>query len=410
MDILSFLKEKKNEVSLTAHPYTNKDNDFKYIYCFGLGIMACGHMKSINETKEVFNSIQNSIDLPQEYRNNVIIDINNNFENRLDELLHTLNSKERQYTFISDLLRLSAQSLWSQQFCDGIIETFMSIFKLTQGEREFLTDFMDAASKESNELAKKVYNSFVNNGYTINYKILKYISGNFILEDNFNNITLERGESLTLDKPTTINGDILITQGSTLIIDGADIKIKGSIRIDGGRLRIKKAFITVIDCKLKSFITINNVSVVKIENLTLDCSFKCGFIHQYNGYLYISNSQLLHSKLNKGIIFTGNKIFMENSSLEDCLNGGIQLSYESKLNIVNCRFYNCEAEQGGAIYSESMYDCIITNTIFKNCRAKYLGGAIYFSHKKYGQEIISCEFIKCVPQDSAVFNEYILKE
>ena len=43
------------------HPYWKKDPEFKYTYCFGLGVMSMGHMKSIMETQDFFEELMRSI-------------------------------------------------------------------------------------------------------------------------------------------------------------------------------------------------------------------------------------------------------------------------------------------------------------------------------------------------------------
>ena len=39
------------------HPFWKKNALFQYTYCFGLGVMSMGHMKSIMETQDFFEDI-----------------------------------------------------------------------------------------------------------------------------------------------------------------------------------------------------------------------------------------------------------------------------------------------------------------------------------------------------------------
>ena len=96
---------------------------------------------------------------------------------------------------------------------------------------------------------------------------------------------------------------------------------------------------------------------------------------------------------------------MNGTTLTDCVNSGVRIKDEGKLIVDDCEFVNCIAEHGGAIYTNSLSDSIITNCRFDNCQGKYLGGAIYFEYEKFGQEIYRCEYNNCTPEDSIVFNE-----
>ncbi len=68
------------------HPFWKRDLDFKYIYCFGLGVMSMGHMKSITETQDFFDDLLENIALPGNLRQQNLVDINNYFETRIEEV------------------------------------------------------------------------------------------------------------------------------------------------------------------------------------------------------------------------------------------------------------------------------------------------------------------------------------
>ena len=69
--------------------------------------------------------------------------------------------------------------------------------------------------------------------------------------------------------------------------------------------------------------------------------------------------------------------------------------------IEDCRFADCFCEQGGAFYGASSAPVTITGCEFERCRAKYLGDAIYFTYKRYGQEVSDCYFDE---MERALFN------
>lgn len=406
MEFIDFFRDKSVEKNKIVHPFVDTNYTFKYLYCFGLGVLACGHMKAITELKQAFHMILENIQLSEQYQERIMIDINNNFDYKINHVFEILDTKEKQYIFAADLYFLSSMSLWSQSYCEKVIEIYMNIFQLSKEERRFFEQFVTASKKNNLEQARSIYNEFVKNGYSINYKLLKYMCNNFILEERYGDMVLEKGEVLLIDKPTTIVGDILVRNGSSLTIDGGELRIGGNILVDGGRILIKHAKINVASSSYQSFIKVTNTALVLIEDSIIDCNFNCSIIEQEMGNLIIRDSKLLHCKMSYGIEFKGQTVTITNTNIEDCISGGIRVLGDSVLNIEHCGFYNCESDHGGAIYFDSMYDARIKNTIFKNCRAKYIGGAVYFTNKKYGQDINNCETVQCIPEENVIFNYF----
>ena len=78
------------------HPYWKKDPEFKYTYCFGLGVMSMGHMKSIMETQDFFEELMRSIDLAKEREQQIFFDLNNHFDEWVDHVFGMLQGKEEQ--------------------------------------------------------------------------------------------------------------------------------------------------------------------------------------------------------------------------------------------------------------------------------------------------------------------------
>lgn len=406
MDILGFLKEKKGESIIDAHPFAYYNHAFKYLYCFGLGVLACGHMKAMTETKRVFDEILENIKLHPNDRDRIVIDINNNFDYKITEVFKILDTKEKQYMFTVDLLKLSSATLWAQVYSENVTNIFMSVFQLAQIERKFLEDFLYASRKKNLKESKRFYHEFIKAGYQVEYSLLKYMYPDFQIEETYYDLILEKGESLTIDKPTLIHGKLVVRNGSSLCINGADVRLEGSIHVEEGRITIKKSNFFVKDISQPFLFNIKDCALVKIEDSIIDCNMKCGMLRQENGILIINNSKIIQTKVERAIVFSGKSFIMNGTKVEDAYSGGIQTLDKTLVNIDDCRFNHCEAEHGGAIYFNSLSDTRISNCNFKNCVAKYIAGAVYFTSKKYGQTLYSCEFENCIPKDSVVFNDY----
>lgn len=60
-DILGYLKKRQSELEKVSHPMVRYDDSFRYLYAFGLGVMALGNMKAMKRTSGVFRVIISKI-------------------------------------------------------------------------------------------------------------------------------------------------------------------------------------------------------------------------------------------------------------------------------------------------------------------------------------------------------------
>lgn len=408
LNLLKILNEKKDEEDrdIKVHPLAYKNHAFKYLYCFGLGVLAMGNMKAITETKQHFDNLLENIMLNPNYKDKIIIDINNYFDYKIDDVFEILDTKEKQYTFTADLFKLSCATLWAQEYCDKVTDIYMSVFGFSNEERRFFYDFMHAAYKYNIKLASRLYSDFEAKGYSVSYKLLKYMCGGFQLKEKYQDIILNNGMKRIIDKPTQIHGNILVCNGSSLVIEGADIKISGSVTVDGGRIRIHNSNIQVEECDNLFLLQVKNSALVSVEDSTVECNLKCAFLKQEQGYLTINNTKILHTANARSVDFSGKEFTINGSEFSDSMAGSIILTKEAAMQIDDCRFFHCEEENGGAIYADTLYDVSISNCTFRSCHSKYLGGAVYFAYKKYNQVVYASDFIKCTPADSIILNAY----
>lgn len=403
MDVLGYLKSRQNELERIEHPFSKKNVTFRYAYAYGIAVMALGNMKAITELQDRFDFFLECISLPKEQRDKLQGDINNFFEFRLSDTIKCLKTKEMQYCFFADLYKLSEYALWSKEYCEKIIENYQQIFHTTQMEILFFEQFNQAAVKKQLVKAQELYAEFRKNGYDISYSILQYFYKDFFMEDYYENLTVELGKTVVLDKPTVIAGDIRVERGGSLLIDGAQLKVKGAVFVDGGRIRIRSSKIEVVQCQKEVFLTIRNAAVTKILNSTINCNFQCGFLSQDSGSLFIDETEFVKSRDSRMIEFSGNSGKIMHCSFAEGEDGFVKVSKSAQMEIEQCDFYAAKADYGGAFFSDSIDNVIISQSAFRSCDAKYLGAAIYFQHQKLGQFVKDCICKNCQPQDSAVF-------
>lgn len=406
MDILEYLKKRQSELEYKSHPMADKDEGFKYLYCYGLGVMAVGNLKAITELQSCFEATLDSMCISQKSRNHIIVDINNYFDFRIADFFKKINSKETQYCFMTDIYRLYRLSIWSQEYCRGILDNYSKVFRFSDAECRFFENFNKAAMEKNIGAAVKYYREFQAEGYDISYKILVYFFPEFNMEEHYNSIDIQSGQTVTFDKPVYIDGDITIERGGSLLINGADVNMKGSIKTDGGRVRLNEARIKVETCEKPYWMYFKETAVANIENSFIDCGKNCGFLKQDAGRLIITGSEVRNTAVDRAINFSGLSFLIKNTRFYNNDSGAVALSGSAKMVIEHCSFNDTSADYGGAIQSESIGNVKIKNCSFNRCRAAYLGSAIYFKYQKFGQFVSSCEYNMCVPQGAEIFNVY----
>lgn len=406
MDVLGYLKNRQNELERVNHPLSGRSVGFRYLYSFGVGILALGNMKSITELQERYEYFLECIALPREQREKILPDLNNRFEFRLSECMKVLRTKEVQYCFLADLYQLYNLAVWSLEYCRKVIENFFQIFHMSENEIAFFESFNRAALQYNLQEAQRVYREFQREGFDVSYEMLQYFYPGFEEQDTYGDVEVALGKTLVIDKPTQIQGDIRVVRGGSLLFCGADVKMSGSIFVDGGRIQILNTRLQIEKCDAPVFLSIKDAAVVRIENSAIDCGFCCGFLRQNSGRLFIEESEFSHSQGKRMISFSGIDTRILRSSFIQGKQGFLKLSGSARLDMKQCDFLDCYEEYGGSIFSDSIDNVAIRECSFRNCRAKYLGAAIYFKYQKLGQTVRDCVCSSCTPEDGQVFNAY----
>lgn len=386
------------------HPFWKKEHSFKYIYCFGLGVMSMGHMKSITETQDFFNELLEAIALPEEDRQQIFYDLNNHFEQWIDKVFAVIRSKEEQYCFTLDLYSVLRLTAWAKEYCSQVLEDYLQIFQFSTAERQFFEEFYQAARQKSISRAVEAYQRLAENGYSIRYDFLTWFYPEFYMEDSYAGIHVLSGETVVLDHPSAIRGNVEVEKGGSLLIYGASLRMEGSILVRGGRLQIDHGEIQLLDCPSSFWLQMEETSVVTIIDTTIDCQYHCGVLRQSSGRLLVEDSWFQRTEGARALHFSGKSIVVRHTHFHQGRDGMIGLEGTPHAVIERCDFQNCYAEYGGAIYSDTIHDVQVEHCTFRECKAKYLGAAVYFKNQKLGQWVEECKCVDCVPQEEPFFN------
>lgn len=166
MDVLAYLKQRQNELEKKRHPLSDRDSSFRYLYAFGVSVMAMGDMKAITELQDRFQFFLECLSIPAEQREQLMTDINDHFEYRLSECIQILKTKEIQYCFFCDLYHLMQNVVWAESYCKKVLRNYFDIFHMSEHEIAFFEQFSKVAMQKDLNRAKELYHEFLKEGST----------------------------------------------------------------------------------------------------------------------------------------------------------------------------------------------------------------------------------------------------
>jgi hypothetical protein len=363
-----------------------------------------GHMKSITETQNYFEDLLELIALPEDDRQQIFFDLNNHFEQWIDKVFATIRSKEEQYCFTLDLYSILKRTSWAKEYCTQVLEDYLQVFQFSVNEKKFFNDFYYAMRRNRLEDAVEAYRQLLLDGYPIRYDFLTWFYPDFYLEEHYNGIKVAAGETVVLDHPTVIQGNINVEKGGSLLIYGADIRMDGSVYVRGGRFQIDHGEIRIEGCQTPFWLQLEETTVVTIIDATIDCQYHCGVLCQTSGRLLVEDSTVLKTSQSRAIHFSGKAMKVSHSQFRQTRDGAICMEGIPSARVEVCSFQDSYGEYGGAVYSDTIHNVRVSQCTFRRCQAKYLGAAVYFKNQKLGQQIIECKCEDVTPRDDPFFN------
>lgn len=409
MDLLETLQQKREVNRRRMHPLYSLSLNERYIYCFGLAILAKGNIKTIKELSQPFAQICSMLDISKASAEEMIVDINNHFEPTLDRLIQLLSIEQRMYScFLIDMLKLKMKSEWGSWYCEEVIRQFCYILKLPDETAHFFEEFLlEAAFGDSNR-AHQLVKEYEQAGHTIDYELLCYMNQEYQKQDKYQNMLLDKGGRVRIECPTRVEQDIVVKNGTKLYISNTRVEIGGRLIIEDGQVEICNATLEAVGKKreMHSLLLVRQVHSLKLKEVTINCNKLCYGIWQEEGTLILDQAVVCQSVGEYGVLFDGECLFCTNSTFHDCLHGGIHIRQNADVDIIKTHFINCSAEHGGAIHSSTKGRAVIRECYFRQCTARYLGADVYFKYKRYGQVVQECYFEDEEPDKNHLFNVY----
>lgn len=403
MDILRTLQQKREVHRGQQHPLSSLSLNDRYLYGFGLAILAKGNIKTMEELAVPFETICEALLIPkdtvQEYAN----EVQQQFDEMLDRLIAFLMvEKKRRFCFLIDLIKLKEYANLGHYYCEEVISYFLSILKLEPEYKCFFIRFLQMAEQGNGDAAHQLVAELEKNYDKIGVELLQYMNPLYVETEEYEELYLTDGGIFRMECPVTVHGDIRVENGSRLYIKNAHLTLGGTLYANNAVVKVHNSTIeTTADRSGAYLFRMSNVHRFEVLKSRFLLHQQLGGIDQNSGQLQIQDSEIIETKNQAAIQFSGEQIMLKNVRFTDCKNGGIKLLQKAAAFIEDCRFADCFCEQGGAFYGASSAPVTITGCEFERCRAKYLGDAIYFTYKRYGQEVSDCYFDE---MERALFN------
>jgi hypothetical protein len=406
LDILTKFKYKKKMWITPRHPLYFEALEAKVLYGTGV-FMHAGLNKTVNTLNnfELERLLTKGLGLSSKEMT-TIIRLAREEKRILDQLLEYLKTPSSKYLFLLDLANVSMRSTPLSEEELQSIRVFSELLGVSEKERQLIIRFIQSAFASDAKNCISIYERMQLEKMQLSMTELKYYMPELDYVTRIEEKILTKGDTLQLVDQCEIRQSIQVTQGSTLCIANATIELYGVIVVDGGTLKIQKSKLIRKSDDNRPFIIVKNYSNVIIEDTEMDCRYISSAINQNNGNLTLTGCKIQNARVNSAVLFWGDQINIMNSTFHDCYttqNGAAILIQNGSGQIKTCKFYDCDANNGGAIYASNRI--MIMDCRFHSCAAKEYGAAIFY-HGEVKSNISDCVYSNCYPEKEEII-QYI---
>ena len=338
----------------------------------------------------------------------------------LDDLLSQLTKPSHRLFFLLDLLSLSLQKKEVTSKERESICLYASLLGISPGTLVLLSGFL-AAAKEAPSSDQNSLMAVLSEIHTRNLELPDNLMGYYLpsLEpmSTISASSIKQGDTNRFIDACTLMEDIELLPGTTLLLTNVTLKMYGQIRLLGGNLIIEDS--RLINKKALGFDHIeqnamiylsSSSSTLSITNSSIDCRHSGNFLLAEDGCVSMQKCQIKKSTGLSCIYFSGISLSMNACDLRSChttQNGAALSIVRGHALVLDCNFYSCEANNGGAVYTHP--ETILKGCVFFLCRAIHYGAAIYYDGE-VRSNVKNCQFYDCTPEKEELIQVLSAKE
>lgn len=405
MSILDNLRQVKRELLAEKHPLANENIQFRKTYAIGYAMLVCVNGYPSEMAKDVLKKQVALLDLPAEFKKLAISVALEADPQSVHKVLQTLKEEKHKYIFMLDLYDYAQKDRKITEKEQELLVLFEELLQLNYEEVQFIRGYRLAMLKKDTEVATKVVQAAFEQSLALPLQDLAFFLPGFEYQERLMQMTLLAGHKKKLSHATYLNGEIIVSKGAELDLNGMKVTFgnEATIIVDGGVLKADGAqFIASLDAN-KTMLSLRNVNLTKIQDahffgasnvraiemnnakVELDtCSFEKCYDEERGGAVYFTNSDHFvlrncvfehNSTLGKGgsMYIAGTEArHMKKMDFFSRITGKVQ---KVKLVLEGCHFKGSRADMSGALH---IYDADITinNAVFDSCSSRAGGAAI----------------------------------
>lgn len=386
----------------TKHPLYFETLDFKIVYGAGI-FMQAGLNKTVNTLNnfELERLLKKGFVLSNKEVASVI-SLAKDGETVIDKITALLKKDIEKYLFIMDMASVSMRSAGLSEQEKQSIDIFAELLRIEPEQKKILLEFVTHAFSLDEKICVALFEKMKEAKMNLTMLELKYYMPELDYVTILDDITIAEGESINLVDRCEIRGVVTIPKSTTLHITNANLKLYGKIVVDGGTLLISESQIVNHLFDAEEMIYVKSYSKVVILDSKINCKSRGGFLNQQNGTLEICQCKIRHTTKNSAVKFWGNEITVTNTIFHHCFvagNGAALLINNGVGEINGCTFDDCEAKNGGAIYTSDRMQ--INGCQFKGCKVVGYGSAVYFQGE-IKSSVMDCECNQCYPEHEEI--------
>lgn len=299
----------------------------------------------------------------------------------VDYLLDNLKTDRERSFFIMDLVNVSINDGDIEEDSRKSIELFAKMFGVPSERTSLLQRFIEYAYGEDIRECQRFAALIEERVPGIGITDLKYYIMQITETTDFTQKLLDEKKNFRLIDRCNIYEDIVLSEGMTLVIDNAVVRIFGNILLDGGHLVINNSKIIRKSDNHRACINLRaRGSSAELYSAQADCRNYGMLIRAEEGTVIIENSNIYHTSRGAAVRFWGKELAVKGTGFYECYSpedGGAVMARGGKAVIEDCHFHDCEAKRGGAIYGTN--GTVISGCSFTRCNVAEYGAAVYYS-------------------------------
>lgn len=381
LDILTKFNCRQKIYLTPEHPFCSYETEFKVMYT-SAAIMQAKLNKNIKplnnfelERLMKYGFKMSSEDIAWALRNI------NEYNSVTDYILKNIKTGREKVIFLMDLLNVAITDNVISPEENEFAKNFAKKLDVSEHIYEIIKKFIECAFveniKECFELAQILKNLYPQ----IELVDLKYFALQIYESVECTQRVINEKRELRITDRCQIYDDIVLPRGTKLIFDHALVRIYGNILLDGGSLEIINSKVVRKSDSHRACINLKGeYSTVVVEHCEVDCRNYGMFIRAEEGNVIVNDSNIYHTTRGAAIRFWGKRLDVTKSQFSMCYSpedGGAIMARGGSGCISGCRFTDCEARKGGAVFVAETIK--LSRCHFTNCNVAEYGAAVFCS-------------------------------